>query len=944
MKKFVKHLIALIIRAALWFRYKVTVKGLEKLTPEYLNKSGGVLFLPNHTAVFVDPALVSLAVWPKFPIRPMIVEYQFYAPYVNRIMPFLDALPVPSFNASTNSLKRNRSDKVIQTVIQDLRGGQNFLIYPAGKTKSTDYESIGGASAVPRIISEVPEANIVLVRVKGLWGSSFSRAVTGTVPPLFPTIWSGMKHAFKNLLFFSPRRHVTIEFEPAPADFPQRGSRIEINRYLEEWFNKPDGLSEQKGDLPGDSLIQVSYSLWKNEIPKLAQRGAFEDEKIDLKTIPNNIKQKVIAKIAEMTQFDPVSVKPEMNLAVDLGLDSIDIADLGAYFQDEYDLGMIPFHELTTVGKLMALAAKQVAFAEEKETEEKILTNWKSNDTPKARVFVSEGRTVAETFLNTCDALSKMVACADHRTGVLTYQQLKMRALLVADYIRKLPGKHIGILLPASVGAELMIIATQLAGKIPLMVNWTVGPRHLESVKKLSNVQTVLTSWAFIDNLENVDLNGIEDNLVMLEEVRSEFTLMKKIKAYWMARKDARSLMRDLELSTNENDEAALLFTSGSESLPKGVPLTHKNLLSNQRDVLHAIDISNKDILLAMLPPFHSFGFLVDLLCLTTGIKTFYYPDPKDGKQLAKIVGKYGVTIMGGTPTFIKSIMKAAKPEQLTTARFCFTGAEKAPAELFQLMRQFGKTEDYLVEGYGITECSPVLTCNRIGEPHKGVGKALPSVELCVVHPETYELLPSGQQGLILARGPNIFSKYLNPGLSSPFIEVEGKSWYKTGDLGSLDEQGYLTISGRLKRFIKIGAEMVSLQALEEALMQEGLKKGWKFEEDGVSLAICAKEYPGEKTKVLLFTIFDLLLEDANRALKEAGFSNLVRISQVIRLPVIPIMGTGKTNYRLLESDYLSPEADKTKEHNPSQSTQNEKNNNSNPMQNDGNYHPKPAS
>ncbi len=912
MKNLVKHLIAFFLGIAFWFRYKVTVKGFENLNAKTLSKTGGVLFLPNHTAVFVDPALITLAVWPKFPIRPMIVEYQFYNPIVNKLMRFLDALPVPSFNTSTNSVKRNRSEKVINTVVQDLKDGQNFLIYPSGKTKSSDYELIGGASAVHRILSEVPEANVVLVRVKGLWGSSFSRALTGTVPPIFPTIWAGIKHIFKNLLFFTPRRQITIEFEPAGADFPFGKSKIEVNRYLEQWFNKPDGLTKQEGNFPGDSLIQISYSAWGNVIPPTAHQKKQADEKINLKTIPEDIKSKIISELAQITQYKAEDIKPDMDLAADLGLDSIDIAELGVFIQDSFDIETLPYSELTTVGKVMAIAAKQVSFKDEEPEPELDLTKWKEERKPRKRLYVSEGRTLAEAFLNTCDKYSSLIACADARSGILTYKQLKMRALLLADYIRRLPGDYIGILLPASVGAEILIVAVQLAGKVPLMINWTVGPRHIETVKKLSNVQAVLTSWSFIDRLENIDLNGIEQNLIMLEDARSEFTLGAKLKAFWQARQSTSSIMNHLKLSVNPNDPAVLLFTSGSESMPKGVPLTHNNILSNQSALLKGIEVYNDDILLAMLPPFHSFGFTVTgLLCLTSGVKTVYFPDPKDGLKLAKIIEKYEVTIMGGTPTFVKGIMKAAKKEQLRTARFCFTGAEKAPPELFHLMQQFQKGEDFLIEGYGITECSPVLSFNRMGErPRKGVGKAAPDVELCIVNQETFEPLTIGQRGLILARGPNIFSGYLNPGLSSPFIEIQGKSWYKTGDLGYLDEQGNLTISGRLKRFIKIGAEMISLAAIEDALLQEGLNKKWPLAEEGTPLAVCAKETDGDKAKIYLFTLFDLPLEEANKAVKEAGFSNLVRFSKVIRLPAMPLMGTGKTNYRSLETEYLSANED----------------------------------
>lgn len=519
---------------------------------------------------------------------------------------------------------------------------------------------------------------------------------------------------------------------------------------------------------------------------------------------------------------------------------------------------------------------------------------------------IAEGKTIPEAFLRNCDRMGKAVACADMRSGVMTYPQLKMRALLIADYIRKMPGDTIGIMLPASVAANLLILAVQLAGKVPMMINWTIGPRHLESVASLSKVKTILTAWSFIDKLENVDLTPIEEQLLMLEDLRREISLGAKLKAFFLSKWPAERLLKKLKLDKlTEESQAVLLFTSGTESMPKGVPLSHKNILSNDRAALEGLLIYSDDVLLGMLPPFHSFGFTVTgLLTLLSGIRIAFSPDPTDGKRLARAIERWGATILCGPPTFLKAIMKAASPEQLRTVRLCFSGAEKVPPDLLALMAPFGG-EEFFIEGYGITECSPVLTFNRQGKPHRGVGLPAQGVELLIVHPETFEPLPVGTQGLILARGPNVFSGYLNPSVSSPFIEVKGLPWYKTGDLGFLDEEGALTISGRLKRFVKIGAEMISLAAVEDGLLQVGLEKGWPVGHEGPALAVSAKEVVGEKPRFYLFTKLELDLEEVNKALKDAGFSNLVKFSEIFRLPDIPVMGTGKINYRLLESEHM---------------------------------------
>jgi acyl-CoA synthetase (AMP-forming)/AMP-acid ligase II/1-acyl-sn-glycerol-3-phosphate acyltransferase/acyl carrier protein len=896
------YLMFCFMRFALWFRYSVTVKGLENINPKTLNKPGGVLFLPNHPTVFVDPTLVTMTIWKKYPVRPMIVEYMYFNPVIHWAMRFLRAIPVPNFFATSNSFKKRQADKVFETVIESLKAGDNFLIYPAGKVKHQAHEVING-SGVHRIVQSVPEANIVLVRTTGLWGSSFSRALTGASPPMFSMIFQGMKAALGNLLFFTPRRKVTIEFIPLPANFNTNMSRIDFNRHLEIWYNRPDGLSSTTEAEPGESLYLVSYSMWKEKIPQI---HIAPDKSVDLEKIPEEVRTNVTAKLAEITQISADKIQPSMNLGSDLGLDSLDNAELLSFFDDAYDITGVPVGELTTVGRVMAIAAGQIVFDEQVEEEQSDLSKWHRPSREKRKINIPEGETIPEVFFNQCAENGKGIACADAMSGIVTYAQAKFRILLLAEYIRKLPGEHVGILLPASVTAYLLVIACQLAGKIPLLINWTVGPRHLESVTDLTRVQVVLSAWSFIDKLENIDFKGIEDKIVMLEDVRRELTLSDKIKGFYRSKLGTEKILEIFNLQyVTKKAAAVLLFTSGTENTPKGVPLSHENILANQRAAAETVDLYNTDILLGILPPFHSFGFTVSgIFPLLAGVKVAYFTDPTDGKGLAKAIDRWGATIVCGAPTFLKGIFKNSRTEQLKTLRLCITGAEKAPEELFKMIDRLPNC--HLIEGYGITECSPMLTINQEGDANKGVGKPLPGVDLKIINVETHETLLSNQTGLILARGPGIFAGYLNKGLSSPFLFVDGLQWYSTGDLGHLDEGNNLIISGRLKRFVKIGGEMISLAAIEEALKHALGAKAKDLQEGGPPLAICAREEAGEKTRLFLFTVFDCSIEETNRTLREAGFSNLLKVSKVQRVSEIPIMGTGKTNYRALEA-HLPP-------------------------------------
>lgn len=906
MRRIIEFFLAFFMRLMIWFRYRVVFKGLDHLNKETLSKPGGVLFLPNHSAVFIDPLVVTLGAMKKYPIRPMVVEYMYYTPIVHTVLKFLDALPVPRFLTTSNSLKRSKAEKVIQTVIESLRKGQNFLIYPAGKVKLTEREVIGGASGVHEIIEAVPEVNVVLVRVKGLWGSSFS-SYYGKGHPLFATILQGVKFCLKNLLFFTPRREVIVEFEPAPADFPYQGTRMELNQYLERWYNQPDGLTKQTGEYPGDSLMLVSYSMWGEKYLEVDKDKDSESDQMDLNAIPQETKDRVVRKIAELANKNPNDIRPEQNLSVDLGLDSLDIAELSAFLLDDFDARGVPVYELTTVARVIGIAARQVNI--KAEAEDPVDTSRWKQPVQRKKVDIASGETVAEIFLNLSQQIGKSIACGDMRSGVLSYQELRLRAILLAGYISKLPGKYIGILLPACVPANVLILAVQIAGRIPLMVNWTAGSRHLESVVKLSNVEVVISSWAFLDKLENIDLDGIEDKLIMLEDIRRELSLWDKFKAKFRAGRSTHSILKAFNPTLpKKEDPAVLLFTSGTENLPKGVPLSHENILSQLRAISSIVDVYSDDVLFGILPPFHAFGFSISsLFPLLIGIRVACSPDPLDSKRLAAGMEKWGVTMLCGAPTFLRGLFKVATPEQIASLRLCVTGAEKAPPELFNLLDSFGKL-DVIIEGYGITECSPVLTVNPVFGAHKGVGLPLPGVELCIVHPETFENHPVDTQGLILARGPNIFSGYINPDAVSPFVEHVGKTWYATGDLGYLDSEGYLFISGRMKRFIKIGGEMISLASIEEVLQNSFQDREGHLSNGSPSLAIFAKEKSGDKPKIVLFCCSPTKIEDVNGALKKAGFSNLVRISSIIQLAELPLMGSGKVNYRALETEYVNKE------------------------------------
>ncbi len=889
MKKILEWLLYLHLRLLLKLRYQIQVEGKEKLTKKALSKKGGILFLANHPAE-IDPLILLTTFWYPFKPHPVAIDYLFRKPIVRSLLQFIDALPIPNFDGSSNSYKRRQIEKTYQNLFSYLKKRENVLIYPAGSLKNGPEEVIGGASGVQTILEACPDANVVLIRTWGLWGSSFSRAPTGKTPEILRAFLHGFKVLLKNGIFFAPRREVTIHCEPAPADFPWKGSRIEVNRYLEKWFNA--GGSEP--------LNLVSFSRFKNEFPSIKEPE--QREELSLENVPEEIHQKVVEEIAKLTRTPLKEITHDSDLAHDLGLDSLDIAQLVVALKDQFGVMTLHSSDLSTVGSVIAYAAKLKTGKEEEVEPQQLKGVW-AKERNRPDYHYPTGDTIPEVFLKTCDRMGKSIACVDLVAGEMSYKKLKTGVILLAEVIRKMPSERIGIMMPASVGVNAMVLAVMLAGKVPVMINWTLGERNLRSVVEQSGITLTLSAWSFLDRLDNAELNGLDDTILLLEDIRKNLTLWDKLRALLRAQKKAPSLLKTFGADRIQKEETAvILFTSGTESYPKGVPLSHDNILSNQRGAYAMATVQGNDILLGALPSFHSFGFSVTgLFPLLVGIRVAYSPNPTDGKRVAEAIERWKISLLCLAPTFLKNLFRAGTAKQLSSLRLVVAGAEKAAAELFDKLRELNPRA-ILCEGYGITECAPILTLNPPDEPTQGVGKPLPGVTLRIVDPETMNPLPLGQQGLVLAQGPNVFKGYLDPNLPSPFVTLDGKEWYLTGDLGSFDTRGYLTLSGRLKRFVKIGGEMVSLTAIEETLHQIGSQQGWKIDPEAPSLAVCALEVDGKKSEIHLFTIFDTSLDAVNQVLRNSGMSNIIKIRSVKKVPFIPLLGTGKIDYRRLSS------------------------------------------
>jgi acyl-CoA synthetase (AMP-forming)/AMP-acid ligase II/1-acyl-sn-glycerol-3-phosphate acyltransferase/acyl carrier protein len=873
-----RALLAWTARRVFSLRYRVEVRGLDEVRRR---GTARVIFLPSHSAL-VDPALLMVRLDPGFQPRALADEYQISRPVVGPLARLFGARPLPNMEREGLSVI-DATRRALDDTIAGVRAGENLLFYPSGRLRMQYREEIRAASGTEILAKALPDARFVLVRITGLWGSSYSLAFDGRMPGVLATTRRGVKYLLLNGLFFMPRRHVLIEFEE-PGDFPRSASRMAINAYLEAFYNRR---------APHNTY--VPYGFWERGGVQERPDPEVHRPTGDAAQMPEATRQIVLDELARLTGRKEIALADR--LAQDLALDSLATAELVLWVEKEFGFPAGTPESLVTVGDVV-LAASGKGISAIESALKGAGPAWKAprGDT---RMAVPPSATITEAFLATAAARPDAVILADQVSGEVTFRRLVLGVLLMAPRLRALPGRYVGIMLPASVGAGLFYLAALFAGKTPVMVNWTTGSRNLVHALDLLGVERVVTAKALLAKLETmgVDLSALSGRFVLVEDLRAGLTPMQKVAALLRSRVSW-SALRQVEPTR----EAVVLFTSGSESLPKAVPLTHANLLTNVRDVLAAVRLEDRDVLIGMLPPFHSFGITVTtILPLCSGLRTVYHPNPTEAAVLARVIDAFRVTIMVGTPTFLNGIVRAARPGQLDSLRLAVTGAEKCPQAVYDALRQ-ACPRATILEGYGITECSPIVSANRMEKSIAGsIGKPMDSVECAVVNLEHGHAVPDGATGMLLVRGPSIFGGYLNYTGDPPFVEWNGASWYRTGDLVRRDGTGWLFFEGRLKRFVKLGGEMISLPAIESVLMPHFSSAS----DEGPPLAIETLG-PADSPEIVLFTVRDAEREQVNALIRDAGLSALHNVRGVIRVPAIPVLGTGKTDYRGLKERYLA--------------------------------------
>lgn len=872
-------LLGIIIRVILSLRYKVVIKGQE-----LLKQNNGTLVMPNHQAL-VDPIIMTAFISKYRPLVPVVTERFYQNKILHPIFKFIKAVPVSDLTAGS------RDTDVMKTISKGVTSALSekrcILLYPAGQITGQGYEKIFNKQGAWAIVQNAPaNSRIIAVRIRGLWGSMWSKAWTGKTPDLISVLLKGAGIVLANLIFFVPRRKVDIEFIDITENALtfSKQERHTFNNFLETIYNAP-------GEEPVSYLKHYFYAPKSNR--KLPERisGSVDELKatasIDNTTIPDEVLTDVIMLMKEEGNVDAANISLTSNLNFDLNIDSLTmvviITAIERHFKVDFkgeasDIKTVADLCIIAMGKQELEVALKPSFLDVHKEHEK-------------RISVPDNSTIPHLFLKNFKQHPAEPFSYDKILGCSTRKGFLLKAMVVSRIIEKeVKGQYVGIMLPAMQSTTLLVAATYLANKVPVMLNWTVGKNVLEHCVKSANIDHILTAWAFFDRVRDLLPDSVKEKCIFFEKKAAKASLFTKLSGVY------RTFVLP-KIKATPDDTAVILFTSGSEAMPKTVPLSHRNILSDLHGAFEHLNISNHNIFMGFLPPFHSFGFTVlTALPLATGTKVAYSPDPTANREILRIMIHTKATVVLATPTFLKMILSIASPDDLKNINYAITGAESAPKSLFDEFKNKTKKESIILEGYGITECSPVLTINPIEkQKNRSVGQFIKGVKGIVVDLNTNEILSPGKEGMIMVRGNNIFKGYMGDNVESPFVKIDGNEYYKTGDLGYIDEEGFLFITGRLKRFIKMGGEMISMPAVENVLLE-------KFgSPDEVVLAVEGTDKT-EPPVLVLFSKLPVELQEVNAYLKSRGFSNLVKINRVEIIEEIPLLGSGKTDYKLLKA------------------------------------------
>ncbi len=868
-----------ILKFFIRFRYHVNITWLE-----LLDSDNPKLFFPSHVAL-MDPIILFAFLWKKKRIKPVVTENYYNIPVLKQIFDLIWAIPVLDVTRDKN--KELDTSEIVWKIIEWLENNYNVLLYPQWSLARQWFQSIVGKKTAYYASQQAPkDTKILTINIHWLWGSRSSRARTWKRPSLAIFFLKGLWFVIWNLFFFVPKRKVDVEIKDSTELLHKAEKKWmdAFNQELEKFYN-----SEWE-----EKVNYISGLCWYNTVKNRKEPDVIKWSIKDLKRTSFNQDADISAKVLDKVTTIIRKIKPEYswnitldtNLVLDCFFDSLDMAELKSTVQSAFENSSNPpLLDLKTVWDVAMMAIWNSDTNEELKP-----CNW--NATKDARVIYShvklllnQDSTILSMMKETFKNDENISFSYDWTFWVQSRKDFVIKAYLIADLLKKMPWERIAIMLPSLTATSLLIMWCYLAKKIPVMLNWTQSNEAFSHCIKTQNVEVILTAKSFFQKIQTPRLKKY--NMIFFEDILKDISLIQKLSAVFKAKR--------FKIPTNISKIAVVLFTSWSEALPKTVELTHENILHDILWTAWLVWLKMNDVELCYLPPFHSFWFILWIaIPLITWVRIVFTPDPNDSKTIANLTEHTKTTFIASTPTFLNGVVQSAKENQLESLRFAVVWAEKCPKELFT---KFSKKAPNaaIIEWYWITECSPIIAVN----PFKRNAKIkrgtvwLPILweSVKIVEIDTNKELPANKEWMILIRWLNMFWWYIDQDLESPFVEINWDQRYKTWDLWFLDKDGYLTISWRLKRFIKIAWEMISLPAIETLLSRKRKTKDWEE-----CLAIEAEEKDWDVI-LTLFTTEKLEKSEVNDYLHEQWARNLVSIDSIIQLKEIPLLGTWKVDH-----------------------------------------------
>ncbi|TKB08380.1 AMP-binding protein [Desulforhopalus sp. IMCC35007] len=489
-------------------------------------------------------------------------------------------------------------------------------------------------------------------------------------------------------------------------------------------------------------------------------------------------------------------------------------------------------------------------------------------------------------FIDIAKTFKNKQAIHDFSTNKeLTYSRALIACLILTRIFKKMKPGFIGLMIPTSAGCILSKIAILMSGRVPVMINYSTGAeQNAKYAQQKCDFKTIITSKALLEKIECPVIDG----MVFIEDLMASISGTDKIRAALIAAMPASLIKKIIHQGTAE-DSAVILFTSGSEKDPKAVQLTHRNILSNIEAVTTIFGFRSEDVFMCTLPFFHVFGLTVDLwLPIFHGMSMLTYANPLDFKKVCSIVRDHKASFLVGTPSFFWGYLRKSEPGDFNSLRIALTGADKCPDALRDGFKN--KHNITVYEGYGATECSPVISTNTPEFNRPGsVGKPIPGLEVRIEHYETGKECAPGEDGRILVKGDSVMKGYFND-FEQTSLHIRS-GWYDTGDMGNIDPDGYLWHVGRLKRFVKIGGEMVSLVKIEDVLEK------YLPEESHC----CVVEIPDSKKGARIVAVVTTPLDEKDILKKMAQHLAPISLPKIFLVwESLPKMGSGKIDFRTI--------------------------------------------